>query len=286
MEPSEPSRAEAFELTTSAPPAPSVSDPRLSLRPPSPHPTPSLPEDVPPHQFEDEPQTLSAFRANEGTAKRLSRLRGLFDSIPIPSGSTGPSKPSTSALPTLPAQDEDARREELRKQYAQELYGKCSACNVRDQDEVQDVNWNDKAAKAAQTLERWTAFEKYAEEKEKELWRLFVELDVDGDMRLRREEVREACNRAGVEIKEGTLGEFIDAVGGDGAISFEEWRDTFLVRLTDTVEKPLTAHSSSRVQLRCLKSSDSGTLTAPIVRRCHSSPRTVTVRPYSYANHR
>ena len=78
--------------------------------------------------------------------------------------------------------------------YAKELWGKCSGnalCLAEG-----------KAAAAEAKAVRWSAFEKYAEEKEKELWRLFVELDVDGDMRLRKEEVREACKRAGVEIKE------------------------------------------------------------------------------------
>lgn len=118
--------------------------------------------------------------------------------------------------------------------YARELWGKCSgASNALCLTEGKDP----KGAAAAKAV-RWTAFEKYAEEKEKELWRLFVELDVDGDMRLRKPEVREACKRAGVEIKERTLDDFIRAVNknGDGAISFDEWRDFLLVRLVARLE--------------------------------------------------
>lgn len=60
---------------------------------------------------------------------------------------------------------------------------------------------------------------------------MFVELDVDGDMRLRKVEVREACRRAGVEVKDAVLDDFIRAVdqNNDGAISFDEWRDFLLV---------------------------------------------------------
>ena len=212
------SKAEAFDLTTSPSPKTSTShDPRVSLRP-SP---PALPADPPPPplayadpvHFESEPQTLSAFRANEGDAKRLERLRDLFDSIPVPHH-----HPSTS---TLDSRGDEAGQEDLRTQYAQELYKKCSGCQPSST-AVLDTK--------AETAVRWTEFEKYAEEKEKELWRLFVELDVDGDMRLRQGEVREACKRAGVVLKDGELNQFIDAVGGDGEISFEAWRDTFLVR--------------------------------------------------------
>lgn len=79
---------------------------------------------------------------------------------------------------------------------------------------------------------RWKAFEQYAEEKERELWRAFVELDHDGDMRLRKDEVREACRRAGIDVREGAIDEFVRTVdrNGDGVISFDEWRDFLLVR--------------------------------------------------------
>ncbi|KAK4695810.1 hypothetical protein P7C70_g8485, partial [Phenoliferia sp. Uapishka_3] len=78
---------------------------------------------------------------------------------------------------------------------------------------------------------RWSAFEKYAEEKEKELWRVFVEVDVDGDMRLKKDEVRQACKKAGLEVKEAMLDDFVRAVdkNNDGVISFDEWRDFLLL---------------------------------------------------------
>ncbi|ORY83515.1 mitochondrial carrier domain-containing protein [Leucosporidium creatinivorum] len=208
-----PTKADIFSLTTSAPPSFSVSagDPRVSLRTPP----PTSPNDTDSESTADgdnsgEPSTLSEFREAEDPAKRLSRLRRLFDTISMPAPSP-PSSPaaSTSALPE-PEKDEERRLEADRKIYARELWR------------------NTPVASAAV---RWTAFERYAEEKEKELWRVFVELDVDGDMRLRKEEVREACRRAGVEVKDSMLEEFIRAVdkNNDGAISFDEWRDFLLL---------------------------------------------------------
>ncbi|KPV72307.1 uncharacterized protein RHOBADRAFT_8137, partial [Rhodotorula graminis WP1] len=78
---------------------------------------------------------------------------------------------------------------------------------------------------------RWKAFEQYADDKERELWRAFVDLDRDGDMRLRAGEVREACRRAGIEVKEQAIDDFVRAVdrNGDGFISFDEWRDFLLL---------------------------------------------------------
>lgn len=209
-----------FDRSTPREPNPSTAhDPRVSLRSPPVAPPPALPppprdaaQHEAPVQFESEPQTLSAFRANEGSAKRLERLRDLFDSLPVPDHAH--QHPSASTLDDRPIQD-------LKTQYAQELYKKCSGCSPSSSAVLDDK---------AETAVRWSEFEKYAEEKEKELWRLFVELDVDGDMRLRQGEVREACKRAGVVLKDGELNQFIDAVGGDGEISFEAWRDTFLVR--------------------------------------------------------
>ena len=197
-------KEEPFDRKTTSPPIPLNShDPRLSLR--DPLPAPAVPPELqhtPPVQFESEPQTLSAFRANEGSAKRLQRLKHLFESIPLPDHEHY--HPSTS---TLDSRNDEPGKEDLKSQYAHELYKKCSGCSPSSSTILDDK---------AETAVRWTEFEKYAEEKEKELWRLFVELDVDGDMRLRQGEVKEACKRAGVVLKDGELGQFIDAVGGDG----------------------------------------------------------------------
>ena len=266
---SPPCHADAFALFTSSPPPPSPTDPRVSLRPLPP------PEDPP--ATSEEPQTLSAFHASEGPVQRLSRLRSLFESIPAP-----PPSPtaSTSALPAEEGEkeEEERRREENRRVYAKELWGKCSGnalCLAEG-----------KAAAAEAKAVRWSAFEKYAEEKEKELWRLFVELDVDGDMRLRKEEVREACKRAGVEIKERTLDDFIRAVdkNGDGAISFDEWRDFLLVRLSCSLWRGrrelmvLYANSCCQDEPRWSRSSSTTRRTGSTDLQCRSSLKTAMVR--------
>lgn len=129
----------------------------------------------------------------------------------------------------------EERDEENRRIYAHELWGLCSKIPSSSSSTsgagVPPLQPQSSSLNAAPV--RWSAFERYAEEKELELWRLFVELDVDHDMLLRKEEVKEACKRAGMKIKEGSVEEFIRAVDkdGDGAISFEEWRDFLLVRL-------------------------------------------------------
>lgn len=243
-----PSKADIFSLTTSAPPSFVVSagDPRVSLRTPP----PSSPNDTDSESTAEgdnagEPATLSEFRDAEDPAKRLSRLRRLFDTISMPSPSPPSSPvPSTSALPE-PERDEERRLEADRKIYARELWRKCNgqpspsgSAPCKDGLLAGDLREDSRPATpsgastpAASAAVRWTAFERYADEKEKELWRVFVELDVDGDMRLRKEEVREACRRAGVQVKDSMLEEFIRAVdqNNDGAISFDEWRDFLLV---------------------------------------------------------
>lgn len=208
---------------------------------------------------------MSAYRAAEGKAERLDRLRSLFDSIPHPSSSevsfqeadpvmtsTSSAEASTSALTLEGGMSvEEVKREENRKLYARELWKKCSGSthtNERIVDgsskpfpattdskppsSTSNSTSNSKPDEKAQTARRWTAFSLYAEEKERELWKLFVELDRDGDMRLGKEEVREACRRAGVTVKENVLDGFVrDLSKGGHGIGFDEWRDFLLVCL-------------------------------------------------------
>ncbi|KAM0749597.1 mitochondrial carrier [Meredithblackwellia eburnea MCA 4105] len=261
---SPPTRAALFDLLTTSPSQPPpISDPRVSLRSPaSPPPTPPpLDPSVSPSPQSREPSTLSEFRELEGRTKRLSRLRTLFDSIPAPSPPSSP-QASTSALPDEgsltpgtvadAAQEDERRREQQRKIYARELWRKCSGFTQDSQGQDggkpgvrSDEGSRRESAGSAftpggvrrsligpdATAARWTAFELYAEEKERELWKVFVELDVDGDMKLKKEEVREACKRAGVEVKDSVLDAFIRDVdqNNDGVISFDEWRDFLLL---------------------------------------------------------
>lgn len=239
------SNAEIFNLSLEPPPQEEelTNDPRLSLRPTSP---PLIPPTIPIHiPFIEppEPKTLQDFHVQEGS-RRQSRLKCLFDSIPIrcpptPSSNTSTSEASTSFLPPFNSEkEEELQREENRKIYARELWKKCSGGTDKLVDSskafVGESTTSNSTSLTTTSTRRWNAFEKYAEEKEMELWKLFVELDLDGDMRLNKEEVRLACKRAGVEVKEGTLDGFVRAVdrNGDGVISFDEWRDFLLVSTT------------------------------------------------------
>lgn len=114
-----------------------------------------------------------------------------------------------------------------------ELWGQCgSSATPHQQTQTEQPKTTPRQPSPPSTASRWQAFEKYADLKERELWRAFCELDRDGDMRLRKSEVREACRRAGIELREDALDEFVRTVDrdGDGAISFDDWRDFLLVR--------------------------------------------------------
>lgn len=224
-------------------------------------PTPSAPTGPDNSGPRDHGTTLSEYRASEGQARRLTRLRSLFDSIPPPNASSpstqseSPAPSASSAAPEssassseskpAPTPTETERCARDRRTYLRELWGQCGSSHPAEgtgatppQDTAPSPTTPSTAAPAsprprpaATTATRWKAFEQYADAKERELWRAFCELDRDGDMRLRKPEVREACRRAGIELREDALDEFVRTVDrdGDGAISFDDWRDFLLV---------------------------------------------------------
>ncbi|SCV73638.1 BQ2448_6068 [Microbotryum intermedium] len=291
-----PCHAEVFQLIASGSTAtPSTNDPNLSLRPR--HERVPIELDSAPYEqaflddaeADDEPHTLSEYKAFEGPVRRLSIFRTLFDSIPIPtSPPTSPvaststladasalassSTSSSSSSPSASQQaDQDARD---RKTYARELWCKCNdlpgsslnsaaaastattasplgtdaslvttSTSASAPSEPTKTPRSTPSTPIASAAARWSAFEKYAEEKEKELWKVFVEFDSDQDMKLRVPEVRQACKRAGLEIKDGILDDFMKTVDkdGDGAISFAEWRN-FLLLLPRPTSMPEIMH--------------------------------------------
>lgn len=69
-------------------------------------------------------------------------------------------------------------------------------------------------------------FQTFVEETEKELLALFRSIDINGDGKLSKDELRNALRRAGLTVPNNKLDNFFSEVdtNGDGHISFEEWR--------------------------------------------------------------
>lgn len=239
----------------SPPPPPVAFFPAPDSPPPSP-PTALAP--LPP--LSSEPETLAEYRTSEGKLQRLSRLRSLFESIPPPASPPA----STAPLPPLSIPTDETPSEEskasARKTYTRELWTKCGASVAASVPPSSPASSSptptpssfssgplspsappppsssppssDADRQSALRSLRWAAFERYAEAKEAELWKSFCEVDRDGNHRIGLSEVREACRRAGIEVRDQKqVEEFVLAMdrNGDGVISFDEWRDFLLL---------------------------------------------------------
>ncbi|KAF9147381.1 hypothetical protein BG015_010983 [Linnemannia schmuckeri] len=75
-------------------------------------------------------------------------------------------------------------------------------------------------------------FQVFVEEKEERLWNLFQEIDHNNDNGLQADELQASLTKAGIDLSDADLEQFIKAMDkdGDGVIDYEEWRD-FLVLL-------------------------------------------------------
>lgn len=100
-----------------------------------------------------------------------------------------------------------------RTKYARDLLEKCDT----SQDGVIDYD----------------EFKIYVEEREKELWSMFEEIDKSGDGRLQPEELEHALQRAGIRVTKDDFWQFMEAMDadGNGVIDFQEWRDFLLVSI-------------------------------------------------------
>ncbi|KAF8944057.1 hypothetical protein BGZ47_004720 [Haplosporangium gracile] len=79
---------------------------------------------------------------------------------------------------------------------------------------------------------RYDDFQVFVEEKEERLWNLFQEIDHNNDNELQADELQASLTKAGIDLSDADLEQFIKAMDrdGDGVIDYEEWRD-FLVLL-------------------------------------------------------
>ncbi|CAG8433749.1 11076_t:CDS:2 [Ambispora gerdemannii] len=146
---------------------------------------------------------------HENEAVRLVRIRKIFNELDRNGAGLLDRKSiqkGLSKLKSLPA----------RNKYALELLQRCDT----SKDGVVDFQ----------------EFKTFVEEKEKELWELFVEIDKSKDMKLQPEELEGALWKAGIHCTKQELKKFIHTMDkdGNGVIDFGEWRDFLLLLPSET----------------------------------------------------
>ena len=92
---------------------------------------------------------------------------------------------------------------------------------------------------ARQRQIEWEGFLAYAENKERELYKIFVEMDRNCDMRLDVQEIRTALDRAGIDVPQISLDDFVASLtstrtlghisGEKTYVTFPEFRDYLLL---------------------------------------------------------
>lgn len=167
------------------------------------------------------PHTLEAFRESEGRESRKRRLQALWQCL-----SHRTLRSSDNAVETHSEDDgtnvrlthAEARR--LRTIYDEELWGCCGAPQPSSsRPSLREIPWRQ--------------FKEYAEAKEVELWSIFHdELDLDGNGHLDARELTLALSKAGINLSQKTLSEFMTTLTSSPhsrAISFTEFRDFLLL---------------------------------------------------------
>lgn len=87
-------------------------------------------------------------------------------------------------------------------------------------------------------------FKQYMDDKELELYSIFQSVDVEHNGSISPEELLDALNRAGIEINDRELANFVDRVDKDnnGVITFEEWRDFLFLYPHEATIKNIYQH--------------------------------------------
>ncbi|KAK7695894.1 hypothetical protein QCA50_000533 [Cerrena zonata] len=198
-----PSRREIFDATLSGAQRPPFI-PRLKSDPPAYHPIPN---------------SLVEFREQEGSVNREQRFHRLWMKLPKRVAHHDIDDDDVSRQ--YPVRNDHALTREsaqrLEAMYEDELLGSCGGHTSGFKRRA--VGWDD--------------FQKYAETKEAELWRIFHdELDLDSNGHLEADELAVALDKAGISLSPPTLAEFMTFLTSSPhshAVSFQEFRDFLLL---------------------------------------------------------
>ncbi|CAG8754803.1 9570_t:CDS:2, partial [Racocetra persica] len=151
--------------------------------------------------------------ASENEPQRIARIKKLFEEFDREKSGVLTRKAIQNGLKRL-------KNHPAQKKYASELLLKCDT----SEDGLVDFQ----------------EFKSFVEEKEKELLKVFLDIDKSHDMRLQPEELENALKKAGINCTKVELKNFIDTMDkdGNGVIDFSEWRDflLFLPRKTTMSE--------------------------------------------------
>ncbi|OBZ90766.1 Calcium-binding mitochondrial carrier SAL1 [Choanephora cucurbitarum] len=94
-------------------------------------------------------------------------------------------------------------------------------------------------------------FRTYVLEKEKELWRLFSEINKSGDHRIHPAELESALKNAGIHVTNQDIEDFMQVIDteGNGYIDFQEWRDFLLLLPRETTIIEIYQYYQTSTQL-------------------------------------
>ncbi|KZT53385.1 mitochondrial carrier [Calocera cornea HHB12733] len=171
-----------------------------------------------PHPRRKLPKSLVDFRKLESAQERTARLRALWLSLPKNPADQDPAlgaQRGEGSNAYQPLTTERARL--LRGLYERELARECNG-----------HGWGYRSSAVD-----WEDFQKYATEKEEELWKVFHDdLDLDGNGVLDSTELQHALMHSGIDIDANTMIDFIAFLTSSPhsrSISFPEFRDFLLL---------------------------------------------------------